>query len=344
MCIGCNELEIPQGPTGDTGPQGPAGADAVVNIKYATFVTKNGSDTTGLVDRLDKPFLTIQAAITALNTAYPSRSNLSRCKVYVESGQYDEDIVMQKYIDFDLGNAIINGTVTDNNVDFGSSNAGEWTNIIYGNAIIYNQRVSGSMSAVLIYKPNTKLLMYCDKIISTGNDGIAILDGQMRVYCNRIESLAVSAVGKHSIDLAQGDIATSYTYSKLEVIGADILKPSSTGNAPIGFNSGGLSKNQELQLRNCRVKCTNSTTNAWQDSCIVLSADNVSVMNAKISLYNTILYSSGGNSIYTSGNALSTLELDCYHSNMANTAVAGSATTTTNINSITIDAQVEAGF
>ena len=334
----------PKGDTGDAGPTGPTGPAGFVTIKYASFVSKNGDDGTAIVERLDKPFLTISAAISALNLAYPSRTNLSRAKVYVESGQYDEDIILQKYIDLDLGNSIINGTVTDNNIDFGSSNDGEWTNIIYGNAMLFNQRVSGSMSAVLIYKPNTKLLINCDKIISTGNDGIAILDGFITAKCNRIESLAISAIGKHAIDMAQGDVATSYTYSKLTVIGADILKPSGTANTPIGFNSGGLSKNQELQLINCRVKCTNNTGNLHQDSCVTLSSNNTATINAKISLYNTILYSSNGSSIHIGSSVSTTLELDCYHSNMSNAATSGSGVITNNINSITVDSQVEAGF
>jgi hypothetical protein len=34
-------------------------------VQNTTYVMKNGSDITGLVERFDKPFLTIQAAVDA---------------------------------------------------------------------------------------------------------------------------------------------------------------------------------------------------------------------------------------------------------------------------------------
>jgi hypothetical protein len=40
-----------------------------IPVNNVAFVMKNGNDTTGEVQRLDKPFLTIQRAILALATA-----------------------------------------------------------------------------------------------------------------------------------------------------------------------------------------------------------------------------------------------------------------------------------
>ena len=57
---------------GPAGPQGPPGPQNLA-VNNTVFVMKNGNDTTGLVERLDKPFLTIAAARTAATTAFPTR-------------------------------------------------------------------------------------------------------------------------------------------------------------------------------------------------------------------------------------------------------------------------------
>jgi hypothetical protein len=59
---------------------------------------KNGDDATGLVERLDKPFLTIAAARTAATTAFPTRSNAARINIVVEAGTYSENIILRQDI------------------------------------------------------------------------------------------------------------------------------------------------------------------------------------------------------------------------------------------------------
>ena len=53
-------------------------------VANTIFVSKSGNDSTGLVERMDKPFLTISAAITACNVAFASRTVSSRVKIIVE--------------------------------------------------------------------------------------------------------------------------------------------------------------------------------------------------------------------------------------------------------------------
>lgn len=68
-CDGCDDLGVA---VGDTGPQGPAGADGFSELIIANmvFVSKNGNDSTGLAERLDKPFLTVAAAQAAASFGF----------------------------------------------------------------------------------------------------------------------------------------------------------------------------------------------------------------------------------------------------------------------------------
>ena len=65
-------------------------------IENTVFVTKNGNDGTGLIERLDKPFLTITAAISAaVNATKPMT-------VMVYPGTYAENMVLKNAIDVHL--------------------------------------------------------------------------------------------------------------------------------------------------------------------------------------------------------------------------------------------------
>lgn len=89
-CGGCNSnIRLPNGAQG---PAGPAGASATVPISNTVFVSKTGSDSTGLAERLDKPFLTISAAITAGIALSPDYGQ--RITIVVFGGVYTEDVLM----------------------------------------------------------------------------------------------------------------------------------------------------------------------------------------------------------------------------------------------------------
>lgn len=74
-----------------------------ITIANTVFVAKNGSDSTGLAERLDKPFLTIAAAITAAVALTPSATK--RIRVVVFAGDYDELIDIKDFVDIELNNA-----------------------------------------------------------------------------------------------------------------------------------------------------------------------------------------------------------------------------------------------
>jgi len=67
-----------------------------IPLENMAFVAKNGSDTTGLIERLDMPFLTIQAAVDACHTASKPMT------VYVYAGEYNERIQPRHKVDIHL--------------------------------------------------------------------------------------------------------------------------------------------------------------------------------------------------------------------------------------------------
>lgn len=329
-----------KGDKGDAGPQGPAGTLSLLPVNNTVYVMKNGNNTTGLVQRFDKPFLTIAAARAAALAFFTARTSSNRVKVIVENGIYIENLILDKYIDYDLGDCIVDGQLTDNNIDFGSSPANTWTNIITGQATFQNT-LQGTVPTFTVYKPNTKILLFCDTITSSLNDCFVPLNGQIRIYCNRIFSTVTSAAFTVPIELSQGFLESDYTASLIEIIGADIYNVSGAQGSVILFSAGATSKNQTLTLINCRVKALNDAVSDENKSCISFNSSTPS--NGKINLYNTILYSANGKSIYVG--ATNTATVYYYHSNMSNVATGGAGTLT---NALTIspivNAAVLAGF
>lgn len=63
------------------------------SYRTAYVDTTYGNDTSGTLDRFDKPYQTISAAMTALIGAYPSGN------LYIKAGQYAEDVYLQNNID-----------------------------------------------------------------------------------------------------------------------------------------------------------------------------------------------------------------------------------------------------
>jgi hypothetical protein len=330
------------GPSGPKGVKGSPGKTSIL-VKNTVFVMKNGSNSTGLVERLDKPFLTIAGARNAALTAFTSRSDTARIRIIVESGTYQEDIILDKFIDYDLGNCVIDGCVTDAQVDFGTTFDHVWTNIIYGSAKIRNTGANTLVTGLLLWKPNTKLLIYCDSIGSVVDDGIAIINTKhTRIYANKIYSEASGFNYQIALEMSQGYSLIDYTPSLVEVIGADIYNTRASLAPTVAFTSGNTSKDQTLTLINCRVKQLHADT-GFAGNKAAISCGYVAASNGKLNLYNTVLYSQYGNSIYV--NSGNTLIVNYFHSNMANTVTAGAGTLTNVLGTtLTINAAVSAGF
>jgi hypothetical protein len=328
-----------RGIRGKQGKQGIPGTAATSNvtIKYTAFVAKNGNDATALVERLDKPYLTITAATNAIAAAYPARTVDTRVRVIVFDGKYAEDIILKKFVDYDLGNIVLNGQITDNDVDLGATNDGEWTNIFWGNARIYNE----SAGAIVPRKGNTKILMYCNEVGTASTEAITFINGIMRLHCNRVYTNDTGS-SSPAIEMLQGiEVDPIYAYSKLEIIGADIFNAIGAAST-IQFNSGTTFKNQTLTLIDCRVRNNNTEVTAAAGK-NAISFGTVIGSNGRLVLYNTVLFSLWGNSIYvTAGN---TASVCYYHSNMANKAVGGAGTLTNVLSTtLTVNAAVAAEF
>lgn len=89
-CGGCNStVQIPSGAIGPQGPQGPA---ATVIVPNTVFVSTSGNDSTGTAQRLDKPFITIGAAISAAVALSPSSTK--RVSVIIFGGTFTENITI----------------------------------------------------------------------------------------------------------------------------------------------------------------------------------------------------------------------------------------------------------
>lgn len=73
-------------------PVGPTGASTPIYVSNTVFVSKLGSDASGAVQRLDLPFLTIGAAITAALTLTPASTK--RVSIVVFGGTYTENITI----------------------------------------------------------------------------------------------------------------------------------------------------------------------------------------------------------------------------------------------------------
>lgn len=323
---------------GKPGIQGPPG-DSSLTIKNTAFVSKNGNDSTALVERLDKTFLTIQAAINALVSAYPSRSVNDRKQVIVFAGDYSDDILLKELIDIHFYDVHVSGRIWDGNAVMTDVGAGKYTNIITGNLRLL-KTANTNTGAFVLYKPTTRIYCEAHSIGAQYYDSLVVLNGTLKLKCDQIFTNDTLANYNLPIEMSQGFEDPDYTESIVEIIGADIFRGPSGIGPMISFSGGAASKNQKLILRDCRVKNTQSDEIAENNACIAVG--NVSDSDGKITLYNTVLYSHAGNSINTKLGQ--TALIKCYHSNMSNVAHGGSGTNTFLLGSITVNAAVEAEF
>lgn len=276
-------------------------------VANTVYVMKNGNDSTGLAERFDKPFLTIQAAINAADAFFVTRNNTNRVLIIVETGNYVDTIILKPYIDFDLQNSYIeltnNDGITDNGVDFGVSPANTFTNIIYGTATLKGQSVGCWLRGV-----NTKVLINCDSLFGTGGDGIIIQNAYLRIFANKIYTTNTTLNFVQAINPNR--------LSRCEVFNADIFTLIGSQASTIEFNEGSSFLDcGQLTLTNCRVCCRTNTSSVFKSAINVSGTqpNNFGVLN----LSNTLIYSEFGNSICA--NNTGSLQVYYYGLNNANT-------------------------
>lgn len=306
-----------------------------ISVKNTVYVSKNGSDLTGQVERLDLPYLTISKAILDASAFFVGKDNDNRVRIVIESGLYVENINLQSFIDIDLGDSIVDGYISDNNVDFGAIQDGYWHCIIYGVAQLRKSTIGGAYGqSLILFNSNNNILINCDSIISDINDAIAMIGGYARVVCNNIIGKDIISTSKNAINMAVDNLSTRCT---LEVVGANIYTLVG-GNSPTIDFAGTVT--QTLKLINCSVKT--KINNAGSSSAITAGRTSLCT-NAFLYLYNTTIFSQNGNSIQVL-NSFGVCSLTLYgiHSNIANvnTIANGLSTLTAFINPITIDANL----
>ena len=269
-------------------------------IANTVYVMKSGNDSTGLVQRFDKPFLTIAAARAAALVAFTSRTVNSRVKIIVESGNYLEGIIIDNFIDYDLGNSVISPLNASPNTqsciaDNGSSYTvvpplvkGEYNAMIYGNATFNsaNATPSNGYYGIGITNANSvdlNLYVQCNRINSEYYDSIFMLTGKATVYANYIYC-AKTDINTHCpirLSCAASNPPT------LSVFNALIFNNTSLAiNACVMFeNSSGTAVNR-CMLTNCQVGSYSSSVSAI--SCGVNGALGI----GQITLNNTIIFTS----------------------------------------------------
>lgn len=167
-----------------------------INVANTVYVMKNGNDSTGLVQRFDKPFLTINAAINAADTYFTSRTNEDRIKIIVYNGIYDEEVTLKNFIDLDLNDCtLINDSggnysaiIKDNAQTFSKVSVNDVNVYITGNANLITYSTHTDIQYPLQLNGNGTFIITLNSIIS--NVGECVLcDGNpdkiLKIYFNK---------------------------------------------------------------------------------------------------------------------------------------------------------------
>jgi hypothetical protein len=243
---------------------------ASLPIENTVFVAKNGDDTTGLPERLDKPFLTIAGARASaiaffVGAKLPSLGNRILIKVF--SGNYQETIILDNCIDYDLGNSTFNSKspnlITDNGVEvnsivLGSANLGTVAN----QGVVIGINIANIKSSVVVNINNIDIQsttvdsvtgVYCEGNLTLNFNNIYVagtlvtdIAGVRGIICANAGKIYVKATGNVSIfSLSGGNgVACSGTDSEIHYEGWDIIVAGATqnGRAFFGVNSSGGGK------------------------------------------------------------------------------------------------------
>ncbi len=274
-----------------------------VVVYNTVYVMKNGSDSTGLVQRFDKPFLTIGAARTAALAYFTSRTQDARVRIVVESGNYAESISIDDFIDYDLGNSVISGiagtpTIYAPQISYTATTNGVPNCVIYGSAIIYNS--FANTASLETRGDNLYLVLNCNTLYGELYEAILMRTSNVLVIANTIAMNIPSDTLRQCINLA-----TNNTFSQppvLEIRNAKIFTlQSGSTNSVIEIYNGELGTN--LQTSYCKITLVNCEVGSWSTARAAIECPNQSsgTSNSRgycdLTLINTIIYS---NAAYSS--------------------------------------------
>ena len=273
-----------------------------LEVDNTVFVMKNGNDVTGLVERFDKPFLTISAARTAALAYFTSRTQSDRVRIVVESGYYREPIYIDNFIDYDLGNSIIESTtvgiatiqVNENNYILTAN--GVPNAIIYGNAIIRCSTLN-TASIHFLAARYVRVVINCDSVYNFLFYAVLMRTGQLLINANTISNGNSAVADRQPIGFAT---SSSFPEAPVcEIQNAKVFGNQGTsGGATVQFYNGTAgtisTEYSKLILVNCQLG--NWSTNR---AAIETTVDDGATAKGygKVYLYNTVIYS---NAVYSS--------------------------------------------
>jgi len=268
---------------------------SVAVIQNTVYVMKSGSDSTGLVERFDKPFLTITAARVAALAYYTSRTENERVKIIVESGLYTEGIIIYDFIDYDLGNSVIAPTalnvscIADTGSSYTPTTVGKFTSMIYGNATFNSENILSPPSTYYglgiesANSTNLNLYLQCNQINTMYYDAIYMKTGKATVYANYIYNSVGDTNFYNVIRLSSG----ASNPPTLQVFNAVIYNNQTSGlvlNSCVFFENSSGSAVNKCMLTNCQLGSYSSSNGAI--SCGVNNALGI----GQITLNNTTIF------------------------------------------------------
>ena len=251
------------------------------------FVSKNGVNATGLVERMDKPFLTIAAALSAALAYYtggnaPSATNRILIKVF--SGNYTEQITLSNFIDYDLGDAVItnNPAISDggascNSILFGNSRlnsaANNVMNLTGGGLIrVFADEINGRVAATT----STNVIINARTISDSGSaNNLLFCSGGGKITVNNCILTGTSIAGVGGLIQINGGAVTL--------------------NSCIAQSNTELVVEMVTSIGSVTINNSRLETNGTNKSCISIGAGSI---GSTVIVNNTTLIASGsGNSI-----------------------------------------------
>lgn len=234
------------------------------------YVAKNGSDSTGEVGKSSKPYLTISAALSAMNSAGIA-SSTNRCVVYVLPGVYNDTLTtFYNYIDIYLCNSKLTDLTFSSAVDVAILGDGEFRNLTISGGAILNvkaRKITGTI--------NTSHVDAVVNIIGHEISTVQTSAGAVNIIANTVRYLAAYGTGTARMNMS---------------VDANVISGSST---PINFSTISTT-NADVQIKANKIICTSTSTTpniapaVWLDNYqgkLTIQAQEVITMGQSPSMY-----------------------------------------------------------
>jgi hypothetical protein len=220
-----------------------------LRYKNIAYVSPAGNDSTGSVNNMFAPYLTVQAAISNLNSVYGATLNKeNRAQVHVLPGEYlvtGSGIGMINYIDLYLDNAHLRGNVTNTMINLPNSALYQDVSIDSSNGKISS---TGGTLFALIGSVGTvgNVRINLDEINVSGTSGVVFTSNNITtaaqaavpvlyLKCRKITSTSTFVTQFNScvvdVDYMVGPISVGYGVMKIKtLVGRCAISASCAGN------------------------------------------------------------------------------------------------------------------